>query len=133
MRRALLPLAKRACTRQTAGCLVVLGWLSVATTAVSTCGMSGDKCSMPRDCCEAHECAEGDWAVSSDYACQRIGQKPTRDAYVERLRAFYAQHNPEKLRGSNLALDNTLTKWEGREERLFHVLKGKYGRGHDEL
>ena len=100
-----------------------------AAAAVSTCGMSGDKCSMPRDCCEAHECVEGDWAETSDYACQRIGTKPLLSEYTQRLSEFYTKHNPEKLKGSNLALAETLRKWEGREERLFHVLAQKYSNG----
>ena len=32
---------------------------------------------MPRDCCENHECAEGDWAETTDYVCKRVGEKPT--------------------------------------------------------
>ena len=118
------------------GSLVLLMSLfSVPTSAISTCGMTGDKCSMPRDCCEAHECAEGDWAVSSDYSCQRVGEKPSAEQYAERLRAFYAEHNPQKLQGGKLSLETTLAKWEGREERMFHVLHEKYARAkaRDEL
>ena len=96
-----------------------------AAAAVSTCGMAGDKCSMPRDCCEAHECVEGDWAETSDYSCQRIGTKPLLSEYTQRLSDFYTKYNPEKLKGGNLALAETLRKWEGREERLFHVLSRK--------
>ena len=104
-----------------------------AAAAVSTCGMAGDKCSMPRDCCEAHECVEGDWAETSDYSCQRIGTKPLLSEYTQRLSDFYTKYNPEKLKGGNLALAETLRKWEGREERLFHVLAQKYDGGKAEL
>lgn len=90
--------------------------------------MSGDKCSVPRDCCEAHECVEGDWAISSDYACQRVGEKPAAHEYVERLRTFYAERNPAKLSGGDLVLEATMAQWDGREERLFHVLRQKYPR-----
>ena len=109
--------------------LLLLAFASLLQSAgatVSTCGMAGDKCSMPRDCCEAHECAEGDWAESSDFACQRVGKKPLLSDYVKRLGEFYTKFNPDKLKGGNLALANTIRKWEGREERLFHVLKQKY-------
>ena len=115
---------------------MLVGQLAISNTAIVTCGMAGDKCSMPRDCCEAHDCVEGDWATSSDYTCQRIGEKPDGDAYVERLRAFYKKYPEtfeEKLHGgSNMALEATLAKWEGREERLFHVLRQKYEK-QDEL
>ena len=111
--------------------LLIAGLAPCARSALSTCGMAGDKCSMPRDCCEAHECVEGDWAVSSDYSCQRVGERPSEHEYKERLRKFYAAHNEAKLSGGDLALVATLEKWKGREERLFHVLHQKYSR--DEL
>ena len=95
--------------------------------------MAGDKCSMPRDCCEAHHCTEGDWAVSSDYHCERVGNKPELLEYVRRLRAFYQEHNPDRLIGGDLTLEATLAKWEGREERLFHILRQKYKRSKAEL
>ena len=109
--------------------------LTASRAVIATCGMTGDKCSMPRDCCEAHECVEGDWALSTDldFSCQRQGEKPTVQAYVDRLDAFYAQHNPEKARGGRLALEATVTKWDGREERLFHALAQKYSPRREEL
>ena len=60
--------------------------------------------------------------------CERVGLTPSRKVYVERLRAFYAERNPEHLHGrppaqATLELEETLAKWEGREERLFHVLR----------
>ena len=57
----------------------------------STCGMAGDKCSMPRDCCENHECAEGDWAETTDYVCKRVGEKPTVLQYAHRLKEICAR------------------------------------------
>ena len=90
--------------------------------------MDGDKCSMPRDCCEAHECTEGDWSANTDYACRRIGHKPSDAEFVQRLRRFYQRHNPEKLGrlGADAVLESMLDKWRGREERLFYALRQKY-------
>ena len=98
---------------------------------LGTCGMEGDKCAMPRDCCEAHACVEGDWGTSSDYSCERTGPKPTEAQYVERLRNFYQRHNPRKAHW--LAVEEAVRKWAGREERMFHVLRQKYNVGKDEL
>ena len=41
----------------------------------------------------------------------------------ERLKAFYEEHNPEKLE----SVDSTLVKYVGREEVLFSMLAEKYG------
>lgn len=38
----------------------------------------------------------------------------------DKLEAFYAQHNPEKLKDKYF-LDKTLRKWRGREDLLFEV------------
>jgi len=98
--------------------------------------MEGDKCSMPRDCCSAHECIEGDWGTSTDFTCQRVGEKPSIGVYKERMRAVYEAASVDWRRnGGDLALESTLSKWEGREERLFHVLLQKYppAATHDEL
>ena len=76
---------------------------------------------------EAHECAEGDWAKTTDYTCQRIGARPTPEEYAKRLHAFYLRHAPEKAQGGTLRVEELLRKWDGREERMFHVLRQKYG------
>lgn len=83
----------------------------------SKCGMGGDKCSMPRDCCEAHVCAEGDWAENSDFMCMRDGDKPSDEEYLTRLRVFYSERGSRALR-DDVFLQSTLTKWSGREELL---------------
>eukprot|EP00967_Tisochrysis_lutea_P056290 scaffold71028_cov31-Tisochrysis_lutea.AAC.1 len=91
----------------------------------SKCGMGGAKCAMRRDCCEAHDCVEGDWAETSDYTCERVGPKPSEVEYLNRLRKFYELHNPSKASDA-LELETTLAKWKDREELLFHVLRQKY-------
>jgi hypothetical protein len=87
--------------------------------------MSGAKCAMRRDCCEAHDCVEGDWAETSDYSCQRVGDKPTDAEYLERLKRFHELHNPSK-EANVLELESTFTRWKEREELLFHILTQKY-------
>ena len=67
---------------------------------------------------------EGDWAVSSDYSCERVGPKPTENNYIEQLQAFYRRHNPKKA--GRLECEAAMAKWVGREERLFFVLRQKY-------
>mmetsp|Transcript_7314 Transcript_7314/g.12330 ORF Transcript_7314/g.12330 Transcript_7314/m.12330 type:complete len:128 (+) Transcript_7314:29-412(+) len=100
-------------------------------SALTSCAMDGEKCSVPRDCCSPFECTEQDWAVTSDYLCMRKTPKPTNAEYIERLRRFYESVNPGKA-ANELNLVNVLQKWEGREERMFHVLREKY-HVHDEL
>tara|TARA_B110001450_G_scaffold24277_1_gene21509 strand:+ start:188 stop:400 length:213 start_codon:yes stop_codon:yes gene_type:complete len=56
----------------------------------------------------------------------RLGSKPSTGEYMTQLRNFYEKHAPEKLSGGDLKLEALITKWNGREERLFHVLYEKY-------
>ena len=68
--------------------LVALPFLVSVDGSKYACGMGGDKCSMTRDCCQAHECVEGEWAETTDYVCRRVGEKPSLAQYAERLKLF---------------------------------------------
>lgn len=92
-------------------------WVAPLLLAVSSCGMEGKPCSMPRDCCDGLACQEGDWAETSDFTCRRTGPKPGRDEYKGRLREYYVSRFPDEAALEEF-LDSTLAKWDGREELL---------------
>lgn len=122
-------------------------WLVAAAAAaagVKKCGMEGDECSPTRKCCSAHECVEAKRADGKlAFMCQRTGKKPAFEEYVKRLRKFLLKHHPKKLTARSRAeelsvsvwLEQTVERWHGSEERLFHILGEKYKvpNVHDEL
>mgnify|MGYP007078138543 CR=1 FL=1 len=103
----------------------LLGALLCEASQPTSCGMEGKRCSMPRDCCEGFACSEGDWEHSTDYTCRRFGPKPTHEEYKEKLREFYARRYSNEAELDDV-LDRTLTRWEGREELMLHIVKQKY-------
>ena len=48
--------------------------------------------------------------------------------YRAKLEAFYAEHNPELLKKKPLKVSDLLSKWRGKEYKLFQVLEKKYAK-----
>ena len=97
-----------------------------SSLAITSCGLEGKKCSMPRDCCEGFVCEEGDWAVSSDYSCRRKTPPRSREDNKAALREYFEYKRYEGDEAMEAALEAALNKWQGREELMFHVLRQKY-------
>ena len=127
------------------GMRVLVAFLVGSVSALSSCALEGERCSLPRDCCDGFECAEGDWATTTDFTCKRTGPVPSHEEYSQRLADFYRSQGltcpdsgdcvlPPSLekKVTPEALAATLAKWKGREERMFHVLRQKYP-GKEEL
>ena len=68
------------------------------------------------------------WVGAQDGMFEFMGIDASREEYLRRIEAFYAEFNPEKLEGETHSrpVDAILWKYRGKEKKLLAKLKKKY-------